>query len=71
MLGNQPVEVFLDSKMVQLRPYGVSKGAALEAVLEACARSARESSPNESPNESQYEPPTQCCRRSPSLLTLR
>ena len=51
MLGNQPVEVFLDSKMVQLRPYGVSKGAALEAVLEACARSARESSPNESPNE--------------------
>ena len=51
MLGNQPVEVFLDSKMVQLRPYGVSKGAALEAVLEACARSARESSPNECPNE--------------------
>jgi len=42
VLGNQPVEVFLDSKMVQLRPYGVSKGAALEAVLEACTLGPRD-----------------------------
>jgi len=36
VLGNQPVEVCLDGKMVQVRPYGVSKGATLDIVLEAC-----------------------------------
>jgi len=36
VLGNQPVEVSLDSKMVQVRPYAFSKGAILEPLMEAC-----------------------------------
>jgi len=36
VLGNQPVEVSLDSKQVQVRPYAVSKGVALDPLMEAC-----------------------------------
>ena len=36
VLGNQPVEVSLDSKQVQVRPYAVSKGAVLDPLMEAC-----------------------------------
>ena len=36
VLGNQPVEVSLDAKQVQVRPYAVSKGAILDPLIEAC-----------------------------------
>ena len=34
VLGNQPVEVSLDSKQVQVRPYASSKGTVLDAIME-------------------------------------
>ena len=34
MSGNAPVEVGLDMKRVEVRPYGVSKGAAISRILE-------------------------------------
>ena len=34
MSGNAPVEVGLDMKRVEVRPYGVSKGAAMTTILE-------------------------------------
>ena len=43
VLGNQPVEVSLDSKQVQVRPYAVSKGAVLEPLMEACTEYRRPS----------------------------
>ena len=36
VLGNQPVEISLDSKQVQVRPYAVSKGSVLDPLMEAC-----------------------------------
>ena len=36
VLGNQPVEVALDSKQVCVRPYAVSKGSVLDPLMEAC-----------------------------------
>eukprot|EP00316_Scyphosphaera_apsteinii_P000206 CAMPEP_0119329412 /NCGR_PEP_ID=MMETSP1333-20130426/75747_1 /TAXON_ID=418940 /ORGANISM="Scyphosphaera apsteinii, Strain RCC1455" /LENGTH=1456 /DNA_ID=CAMNT_0007338521 /DNA_START=106 /DNA_END=4476 /DNA_ORIENTATION=- len=47
VLGNQPVEVLVDSKMVQVRPYAVSKGAIVEAVVEACTGYSRETKSSE------------------------
>ena len=36
VLSNEPVAIALDAKQVQVRPYGVTKGAALEKVVESC-----------------------------------
>ena len=34
VLGNQPVEVSLDSKQLQVRPYAISKGSVLDPIFE-------------------------------------
>ena len=41
VLGNQPVEVSLDSKQVCVRPYAVSKGSVLDPLMEACTEYSR------------------------------
>jgi len=43
VLGNQPVEVSLDMKQVQVRPYAVSKGAFLDVLMDATTEYSRAS----------------------------
>ena len=44
VLGNQPVEVSLDSKQVCVRPYAVSKGSVIDPLMEACTEYSRSKS---------------------------
>jgi len=55
VLGNQPVEVSLGNKSVQVRPYGVTKGAVLEPVLEALTAYSRSNKQERESNASLHE----------------